>query len=163
MTQDLLFHELAVAVPDDNCHWYTPPHIAEIARQVMGTIDLDPCSCEEANRVIQARRYYSVERGENGLSLPWKAEVLWLNPPYGAVALWADKLIEAVDGGSVQDAMVLTNNCTDTEWWHKLADKALSVCFLRGRLKFWGPLQRSNSPTQGQTMFYFANNRGAYQ
>ena len=41
-----------------NDEWYTPAFIVETARAVLGCIDLDPASCEYANRVVQAGRYF---------------------------------------------------------------------------------------------------------
>lgn len=60
--------------------WYTPAAPVEIARAVMGGIDCDPASCEEANRTIRAGTYYT--RETNGLTSPWFGRV-WLNCPYG--------------------------------------------------------------------------------
>ena len=62
--------------------WYTPAKYIEAARQVMGRIDLDPASCEEANLTVKATRYY--DKTQNGLMQPWWGCV-WLNPPYGFV------------------------------------------------------------------------------
>ena len=44
-----------------NCEWYTPPYIIEKAKLVLGTIDLDPASCEYANRTVGASKIYTAE------------------------------------------------------------------------------------------------------
>jgi len=62
--------------------WYTPKWVMELVRQVMGNIDLDPCSCEEANKIVQAARIITKE--QDGLLLPWDNEVpanIFINPP----------------------------------------------------------------------------------
>lgn len=153
--QQALFNLPAPDV-DDNCEWYTPSHIVEAARSVMGKIDLDPASCEEANRIVKATTFYTKE--QDGLSREWKGRV-WLNPPYGRGAIdpFVEKLIESNLIGAVETAIVLTNNCSDTEWWQRLANAASAICFLRGRLRFWGPQERGNSPTQGQTVMLLSN------
>src|SRR2546430_17584816 len=62
--------------------WYTPSKYIETAREVLGSIDLDPASCELANRTVKADKYYTKE--DDGLSKEWHGNV-WLNPPYGKI------------------------------------------------------------------------------
>ena len=62
--------------------YYTPPEIIELARQVLGKIDLDPASSEIGNSHVKATCYYSKQ--DNGLSKPWFGSV-FLNPPGGRI------------------------------------------------------------------------------
>lgn len=163
MTQDLLFPDLAPAECNSNVHWYTPKDIIGSVRETFGgRIELDPASCEEANRVVQAKRYYSLERGQDGLTLSWKAETLWLNPPYDNVQPWADRLLSALTNDEVCWAACLTNNATETKWWQSLANRASFICFPNRRIQFWGPLECGSQPRQGQTLFFLAAHPGRY-
>lgn len=89
---------------------YTPAEIVERARRVLGVIDLDPASCEEANKVVQARAIYT--REQNGLRQSWcvceRAHV-WLNPPGGK--LHRETLQPIEKGPGLSAAAV---------WWAKL-------------------------------------------
>lgn len=60
--------------------WYTPPAYVEAAREVMGSIDLDPASCAEANKGVGATLYF--DEADDGLTLDWGGNV-FLNPPGG--------------------------------------------------------------------------------
>ncbi len=80
----------------DSPEWYTPTMYVESARTVMGCIDLDPASHEEANKIVRAARYYTEQ--ENGLVLPWFGNILE-NPPGGLVnEFWRKTMDEWVRG-----------------------------------------------------------------
>jgi phage N-6-adenine-methyltransferase len=118
--------------------WYTPAEYVEAARAVLGSIDLDPASSDEAQKTVQAARYFTV--AEDGLAHDWFGTV-WLNPPYSqpAIAEFVSKLIAAYQRGDVTAAILLTNSSTDTAWFHEAAEAAAAICFTRGRVKFIGP------------------------
>lgn len=60
--------------------WFTPVDILERVRAVLGTIDLDPASCAEANRLVCAKEYYT--NLDDGLKQDWRGNV-YVNPPGG--------------------------------------------------------------------------------
>ena len=62
---------------------FTPPHVVEAARRVLGTIDLDPFSCAKANDVVRAARYYDGLHAD-GWEAIWFG-LLFVNPPGGMV------------------------------------------------------------------------------
>ena len=92
--------------------WYTPTAYVEVARSLMGSIDLDPASCDEAQAVVRAATYFT--RVDDGLSLPWHGRV-WLNPPYSypGIERWIEKLIAEDDAGRVERAVMIVNASTD--------------------------------------------------
>lgn len=69
-----------VLTSSESNEWYTPPDIIEAAREVMGSIDIDPASCLLAQQIVKAKVYYTIE--QNGFNKQWNGN-LWLNPPYG--------------------------------------------------------------------------------
>jgi len=145
----------------DPCHvshnsveneWYTPSKYIEAARTVMGSIDLDPASCELAQETVQAGQYFTID--DNGLTKEWRGNV-WLNPPYSkeSIGLFAAKLVE--ETANLSQEIVLVNNATDTHWFHQIAKVAMAMCFVRGRIKFNDKTGTpSNSPVQGQVFIY---------
>lgn len=143
--------------PDyDGDEWYTPAEYIEAARFVMGEIDLDPATCESAQETVQAQAYYTKQ--DNGLAQPWAGRV-WLNPPYSTPAIrhFVSKLIDEHDKGNVTEAVILTNNSSDTGWFHDLLSR-YPACFTRGRVQFWRPNHEDFGARQGQTLFYLGRN-----
>jgi DNA N-6-adenine-methyltransferase (Dam) len=57
----------------------TPVEIIKAGRHVLGLIDLDPASSEQAQKRIRAKRYCTVQ--DDALAKPWHSTV-FLNPPY---------------------------------------------------------------------------------
>jgi hypothetical protein len=95
---------------------YTPKPIVDRAREVLGGIDLDPFSSEEANRTIGAATIYTGDP-DDGFALPWRGRV-FCNPP----------------GGTTDSGAIRSNQ---KRAWFKLAEEhvagrttsAFFVCF----------------------------------
>ena len=140
-----------------NNEWYTPQEYIDAARMVMGDIDLDPASSDEANALIGASRYYTIET--DGLTKRWHGK-LWLNPPYASelIGKFSDKIVSEYSRGNVQQAIVLVNNATETDWFQTMARATRTICFPQSRIKFWGPNGKTGAPLQGQALFYFGRN-----
>jgi ParB family chromosome partitioning protein len=136
-----------------NNEWYTPAEIIESARVVLGNIDLDPASCEIANKVVKADKIFTID--DNGLEQEWYGNV-WLNPPYASelIGLFCDKLVES----NLNQAIVLVNNATETQWFSTLINKASAVIFPKGRVKFYMPDGKTGAPLQGQAIIYIGSN-----
>lgn len=133
---------------------YTPAKYIAMARKVMGEIDLDPASDDEAQKTVQARQYYT--KADDGLRQIWKGR-LWVNAPYnGLLPKFVAKLIREFQAGNVTAAVMLTNNSTDTAWFHKAMNTCSSVCFPRGRISFIdSDGHEMGTPPTGQVFFYF--------
>lgn len=134
--------------------WHTPRSYIERVRKFLGIIDLDPATSPLAQKTVKARRFYTAP--DDGLSRYWSGRV-FLNPPYSRelLPLFAAKLISEYKAGNVSEAVCLTHNFTDTDWFHTLASAASAICFTRGRIKFLDADGNKASPTQGQAFIYF--------
>lgn len=138
--------------------WYTPREYIEAARMAMGEIDLDPASSDVAQQTVKAARYFTAS--DDGLKQDWRGRV-WLNPPYSRdlVSRFCGKLAESVRAEAVTQAVMLTNNATDTAWFYSVAELAAAARFLRGRVSFNDASgQPKNKPLQGQVVLYFGDN-----
>ncbi len=140
--------------------WYTPQPYITAARAVLGELDLDPASTQEANTVVGAARFYTTE--QNGLLQEWRGRV-WLNPPYASelVGLFMSKLVACYTGGDVVAAITLTNNATETDWFVATSRQAAALCLPDGRIKFWHPRKQA-TPLQGQALLYLGENPRAF-
>jgi phage N-6-adenine-methyltransferase len=136
----------------DSDEWYTPADRIDLVREVLGTIDLDPCSCIKAQTGVGAALWYG--KKDNGLEQDWEGAV-FLNPPYSDPAPWITKLLEHHEDDDVPAAIVLVNNTTDTVWCQELLAHCAAVCFTKGRIAF---LREDGNAVigarQGQAFFY---------
>lgn len=142
--------------------WYTPPKYIDAARNAMGGIDLDPASCEIANRTVRAERFYTQE--DNGLVKPWCGRV-FCNPPYSPreIAGFCERMVKAYDGQEIEQGILLTSNSTDTAWWHTTFRAAKVACLTQGRIGFLQPDgEPVNNNRSGSTFFYFGPHRPAF-
>ncbi len=115
-------------------HWNTPKHIVGLVEQVLGTIDLDPCSDELERPNIPAQNHFTA--AEDGLRQKWHGTV-YMNPPYGrSIVQWVEHLCQEFAEGRTSEAIALVPSRTDTKWFQLFAPFA--KCFIHGRLRFGG-------------------------
>ena len=142
--------------------WFTPIKYIESARKVLGAINLDPFSCVDANAVIKADTFF--DESINSLEQSWKAESLFINPPYGRIiTTCVDKIVNEYQLGNFTNAIILTNNCSDTKWFNKLAYITDLFCFTDHRIAFYNVDGKNISGnTRGQTFFYIGQNKQGF-
>jgi hypothetical protein len=126
--------------------YYTPPIYIKAVYDVLGWIDLDPASCELANTVVKARRFFTEQ--DDGLSQSWvnpdgSPSRVFLNPPFGkraydksSQARWSGHLANEYASGRVLEAILLCNpSDTASKWFHNLM--RYPHCFTDHRIQFW--------------------------
>jgi len=141
--------------------WYTPDIYLEMAKEVMGSIDTDPASSKIANKRVKAETFYT--QSQNGLTKDWFGNV-FLNPPYcmPEIEQFLNKLLAEYAKGNVKQAIVLTNNSTDTNWWQGLA-VATGICFPSHRIQFIAEDGKTkSSPLRGQTFFHLGKSHDTF-
>lgn len=126
--------------------WYTPPHIVDRAKLLMGGIDLDPASSELANKYIGAKKIFTID--DDGLSQKWFGRV-WMNHPFSRKhnADWIAKLIREYTIGGVVEACCITYASTSEKWFRPLL--SFPICFIHGRTNYIDPA--TNNPAKGVT------------
>ena len=135
--------------------WYTPDHILDIAREVLGNIDLDPASCELAQKRVKADKYYTKQ--DNGLLHNWSGNV-WMNPPYSEklIILFVKRLVQCFEDGDVEQALCIVNNVTETVAVQYLLKHSTVWCFPKGRISFIDQYgKEQENPPKGQLIVYF--------
>ena len=161
---------------------YTPSAIVEAARELMGGIDFDPFSCSEANRVVKARAFCSLENGLDGFSCTWSIATVptcaFVNPPGGkldrktlkptdgpglssAAVAWA-KLIHEWKNGNVIQAVFVGFNLEilrTSQGWKENGIPGCGefpICFPDERLRFWNKdkAEDKSQPTCANVLVY---------
>ena len=124
---------IAALMTSGNDCWATPPLLfEELNREFHFT--LDPC-CMQAT--AKCKKFFALDRGQDGLTRRWSNEVVFMNPPYSAVRLWLEK---AATEARLRGATVvcLVPNRTDTGWYHESAIRwAHEIRVIRGRVRYF--------------------------
>ncbi|GAA03207.1 hypothetical protein [Photobacterium leiognathi] len=160
--------------------YYTPIEYVEPARKLMGGIDLDPASCDIANKVVRATTIYTKE--DNGLSKPLYGRV-FMNHPFhrGEKACpsersrckkktcikrghhidkdipsnfdWITHLVDAYEQGLVKEAVCVTFANMSEIWMKKLL--RYPQLFPDGRIHYRLPTgDIADSATKGSVVTY---------
>jgi hypothetical protein len=135
--------------------YFTPSKYVEAVRDVLGKIDLDPASCDEAQVTVQASQYFT--KDDDGLKQKWHGRV-FLNPPFSReyIGPFVRKLIHEYRSGRVSEAILLTFSNTSTAWFQEAMAVASAVCFTNTNIAFVhktkGQMGRS---AIGQAFLYF--------
>lgn len=145
--------------------WMTPDVVLDAARSFFGKvnalvgkhnqIDLDAASSAQANKRVKARRFFSEQDSALRPDRPWRADSLWLNPPYGRglITPFVDRFL--AERPYFAHGLMLTNVDTSTLWYHRAA-RVLPLVLFKERLAFVDPA--TGKPARGnryqQAIFY---------
>lgn len=133
--------------------WNTPPKYINAVEQVLGEIELDPCSNE--NSMVNAKIKYNLPE-KCGLKETWNFKTIFVNPPYGrdaerktSIFNWIEKGVQANSANS--EILYLIPVATNTKHFKELIfKKAKGICFLKDtRLRFWN---KGNEDKKGAPM-----------
>jgi hypothetical protein len=116
----------------DRDAWCTPSWLTA----ALPMVDLDPCS--NSRSTVKARQAYSLDRGEDGLALPWVGSV-FVNPPYSDILPWAEKAKQHAGLGHLTACGFLVNVDTSTKWWHMLSSFLPYALLFNKRIQFDAP------------------------
>jgi len=156
----LSWHDIiSAALPAPSIDWWTPEDFIEPAREVLGSIDLDPASCAAANEVVKATDFFDISK--DGLLQPWHGGV-WMNPPYcGKAKRWVTKLLDEHESGRVDAAIALLNgDRIAAEWMGPLRRRGL-LCF-PGRISFRNPQGEPGKPRNDSAIAYLGPDREGF-
>ena len=137
--------------------YYTPSWIIEAAREVMGSIDLDPASNAKANETVKAWLYY--HKWADGLTCDWFDNV-WLNHPFSRKCnkIWIQKLIKEFTLGRVKQACCITYASTSELWFQPLM--AYPQCYFTGRVNYIDgyTMKETTDVSKGSVVTYLGPN-----
>ena len=111
--------------------------------EALGEIDLDPCAALDAPAI--GKQNYVIERGENGLLLPWFGFV-YCNPPFSQKEEWANRMVQHGRG------ILLLPERGSAPWFGPLAQAAGSYWVMGKKINFIGGPSSNNL---GSVLFPF--------
>jgi hypothetical protein len=155
---------------------FTPPYVADLAREHCGGFDLDPCSSEKVNDwSVRAKNIFSEDGIKQLKELPKGDLMVWCNPPStypGECLDWLKVLSEARSHGQIKAFYFLFFNRENLGKAVEGLSQAFHVHFTN-RLKYWswnevtgrfqegqwgkvkGERRWTNSPTHPSSLYYF--------
>lgn len=139
-----------------NVEWYTPEHVLDLVREVLGQIDIDPASSNIAQERVGAAKFYTKE--QDGLKYSWVGKV-YCNLPYDATGIkkFTAKFASEYSNGNMKEGIILTNSGTDTLWNQSLS-KGIQA-YTVGRISFIQPDgTEKGKGGRGQCFTYFGKN-----
>lgn len=150
-----------------NTEWYTPWAIIECARELMGSIDLDPFSCKRANyRPEGAVAEYYYGTNDKSLDSDWCGNV-WMNHPFrrdmneDCVAKIVYEYVRI--NPAMTQACCITFASTSEKWFKPLL--RYPQFYFTGRTNYLDPetLQPVKGVTKGSVITFFPPYNTSYQ
>lgn len=123
--------ERAVYASSESDEWATPQWLFDWCNEVWGPFSLDAAATPEN---AKCAAYFT--ESQDGLLLPWGADNVWVNPPYGrGIERWVAAAATRAQRGHT--TLMLLPSRTDTWWFHRFVfGGAAELVFLRGRIPF---------------------------
>lgn len=112
----------------------TPTNFMLAVEKRFGKIEFDLAAHSRNNK---CENYFSLERGEDSLALPWPQDKLcWLNPPFSNITPWAKKCYaESVCGCRI---LFLVPGSVGANWFGNYVLNRCLILALGNRIKFVG-------------------------
>lgn len=137
--------------------WYTPIKIIERVKNVFdGVIDLDPASCHEANKTVNAWRIFTEQK--DGLKQRWFGNV-FCNPPYSKprIGQFCEKVAYEYEQSNINSAIYLLKEGATTAWFRPL--RPYLTGYLDKRVKFVDGATGKicESPRSGHCLVYLGD------
>lgn len=146
---------------DNEC--YTPKSFIQPIVETFGQFTLDPFSCAEANKTINAVNYFDKDNTCDVWNLVdpviYKNHLVWCNPCYqrGYISTQVDRFLYFATAWHFE-SFLLVNSETSSKWYQKSLSECNGLLFPSPRVQFFNPYKDFKSTnTKPQTLFYFGN------
>jgi hypothetical protein len=137
--------------------WNTPKSFVEdVIVFFDGELELDPCSDQEENPNVPAKKVYTEKT--NGLKNEWIAKSVFMNHPYSNSKEWIPYAVNQYEKGNSQEMILLIKLDVSTVWWKSVQDYPWIA--VNRRLKFGEG--KSAAPFQS-AIIYLGNRLSRFQ
>ena len=134
---------------------YTPDYFLAPCKKFLGAIDLDPFSCEIANKTIGAVNIFT--REDDALTQDWTSfNRKWVNPPYSA-GLIGKAIAKTLKYSHIGETLLLVNTSSSSKWFQSCMEKCAAYLHPSKRINFDSPFRNSKGNRYDQTLFYFGD------